>query len=85
VWLGGPLGDLVLDLTAERGFRDEPLWDGRRIHAAAAAALANGDSLTVRRLWPFVQARLLQQAFRDAAPPQVREPKIPLPAAASAG
>jgi asparagine synthase (glutamine-hydrolysing) len=62
-WVGGPMREYILDSTSSRAFLDQPIWDGPGLRDAAEQAVAEADGPTARRIWPFIQANLLQQTF----------------------
>jgi asparagine synthase (glutamine-hydrolysing) len=66
-WVRGPLGEFIQDQVASRSFLEEPLWDGPALRTVAEEAVALGDGPTVRRVWPFVQADMLQNLFRASS------------------
>ena len=62
-WVGGPMRDYILDSTSSRAFLDEPIWNGPALRDAAERAVGEADGPSARRIWPFIQASLLQQTF----------------------
>ncbi len=75
-WIGGRLGQFIRDRVASRSFLESAIWDGPALRSVAEQAVAEGDGATTRRVWPFIQADLLQSEFQDATEPHlgVRSP-----------
>ena len=68
-WVDGDLGKFIRDRVASRTFLESAIWNGPALRQTAEQALAESDGPTVRRVWPFVQADLLQELFRNATQP----------------
>lgn len=68
-WIGGPLGEFIRDRIASRQFLESSIWDGPSVRAVAEEAVIAGDGPTARRVWPFIQADLLQEMFQNVTEP----------------
>jgi asparagine synthase (glutamine-hydrolysing) len=71
-WAKQGLGPWLLDIASSQTFIEASAWNGRAARRAVERAVAGTGSIDP--VWPVVNAYVLQQGFKGASRPVLRQP-----------